>query len=97
MKRKTMLLAAVLVVAIAAGSTSYILSDSTSAKTLNHACAEQAAPQAGYKVVSFNPLTLKAMKHDPWPAPWPISGVLTAIRGLCTGATQSSNDPFTVP
>jgi hypothetical protein len=97
MKRKAMLLAAVLVVAIAAVSTSYALSDSTGSKTLDHACAEQAAPQAGYKVVSFNPLTIKAMKPDPWPDRWPVSGVLTAIRGLCTGATESGNDPFTVP
>jgi hypothetical protein len=93
MKRKTMLPAAVLAFAIAAGSTSYVLSDNTGTKTVDHVCAEQAAPLAGYKVVSFNPLTLKAMKPDPWP----LSGTLTAIRGLCSGATESSNKPFTVP
>jgi len=91
MKHKTMFgSVAVLVVAIAAGSTGYALSDSGGTKsrgpTFNHACAEQVAPQTGYKVVSFNSLTLKAIKVDPWT----LQNASEVIRDLCTVTITST-------
>jgi hypothetical protein len=91
MEHKTMFIAAaVLVVAIAAGSTGYALSDSGGTKTtgpmFSRSCAEATAPQMGYKVVSFNPLTLKAIKAHPWS----LQIALTTIRDLCTVTVGST-------
>jgi hypothetical protein len=91
MEHKTMFMAAaVLVVAIAAGSTGYALSDSGSTKTtgptFSHSCAEATAPQMGYRIASFNPFTLKAIKAHPWPLPT----ALTTIRDLCTVTVGST-------
>lgn len=91
MEHKTMFIAsAVLVVAIAAGSTGYVLSDNggtkTTGPTFSHSCAEATAPQMGYKVVSVDPLTLKAIKLHPWP----LQTALTTIRDLCTVTVGST-------
>lgn len=90
--KTTFITAAVLVVAIAAGLTGYALSESGGTKsagptyTFDHACAAQVAPQTGYKVVSFNPLTLKAIKAHLWS----LQTALTTIRDLCTVTVGSS-------
>lgn len=100
MKHKTMLFAAVLVVAIAAGSTGYALSDNSVTKPtgsmFSRSCAEQVAPQTGYKIVSFNPLTLKAIKANPWT----LQNAVKVIQGLCNatvGSTPGSKTPSKVP